>query len=63
VSGTCKDCKFWREPPTWQQPRWTQGSCQNLGEGADEMTDAEGWGGVDTGPDFGCIHFEQKQDT
>ncbi len=73
--NTCKTCKFWvsswRGPiPVSRETRPNVGSCdcpklkQGYGKSidhADEVVieDDEGWG-IETGPDFGCIHHAAK---
>ena len=58
--NTCKTCKHWGGPPPMEDK---QAKCLNPkvgahGEGEDEASDAEGYGGIFTGPDFGCVHHE-----
>jgi hypothetical protein len=68
-SNTCKTCKWWGEI----QKRYGDGSeyaaceCPKLdhrygGNDPDGAVDAEEYGGIFTGPDFGCIHHEPKDD-
>ena len=54
----CEDCKYWREPNR------KMGMCtktiNNWREGIGTALD-DGWeAGIYTGPDFGCIHFEEE---
>jgi len=68
--NTCKTCKFWTDNP-WGHPV-PRGSCLSpkflygyniaLDKIAPDevlVENDEGWGFV-TGPDFGCVHHEEK---
>ena len=68
----CKDCKWWDQDSGHDELdelgsdyKLLQRHCTNpkvgaRGEGSDEASDAEGYGGIYTGPEFGCIHGEAK---
>jgi hypothetical protein len=59
----CKDCKWWGSK-AWigpgrnhcDHPKVANGN----GEDADGAMDSEEYGGIDTGPEFGCVHWEGK---
>ena len=75
--GTCKDCQFWGESDSLGlqvgnldnlHNTHRQCMCDKLGEcgevekGSDTLVYQynEG-GGIDTGPDFGCVHFQPTE--
>lgn len=69
-SGTCKECRWWDGPAEREQ--FNEGGhakCNHEKVSAhsdkhpDGAQDSEGYGGIFTGPDFGCIHFEAKEPT
>jgi hypothetical protein len=61
----CKDCKSWDAPDVKDREPF-RGHCKSpkvggaLGEDDDGAMDNEAYGGIDTGPDFGCVHWEAK---
>ena len=58
--GTCKDCRWWRS-----EQSQTMKPCKKEIT-ADRYAVDGGWGdneykrGIVTGPDFGCIHWEER---
>jgi hypothetical protein len=69
--GRCRTCCKWRPhgPNTKPSPGTaadTARRCARLPFGVDYVSnvphpaDAERWGDIWTGPDFGCIHYEEK---
>lgn len=63
----CKTCKWWGEVQTNHdtQTQYAKCLCPKLdhrlgGNGSDGAVDAEEYGGIYTGPDFGCVHHESK---
>lgn len=60
--GTCKDCKWWEKDEHWGD---NVGICQSP-KIADPAIDAQAFQCTDkyedilTGPDFGCVHWEEK---
>jgi hypothetical protein len=60
---TCANCKSWAPP---QFAGELLGHCNHRkvgmgGEFPDGAMDAEAYGGIDTGPDFGCLHWEKRE--
>ena len=70
--NTCKDCKWWDVMlgDGWEEAWRGRGWCNNpkllwepgVTDGADMLSAGEGSVPCvpDTGPDFGCIHWEAK---
>lgn len=67
--NTCKNCKWWStkipinvttKKPMPELPRYCCHPNTNREGVKDGMISDDGYGGVETGPDFGCIHFEGK---
>lgn len=60
--NTCKTCKWWEKAKWRQDCKCTN---QKLGTLDDDGIDVEGceggWDYMTTGPDFGCIHWEEKE--
>lgn len=59
--NTCDKCAWWatKEPMgTNRQRPCLNKSCNN--EGPDGMSPDDGYGTIETGPKFGCIHHKQK---
>lgn len=57
--GTCKACRWWPSKILrghCLHPRMTDA----FDEYRDGASDVEGCLGIDTGPDFGCIHYESE---
>lgn len=60
--GACKDCKWWEKDEHWGD---NVGICQSQ-KIADPAIDAQAFQCTDkyedilTGPDFGCVHWEEK---
>lgn len=61
----CKTCRHWEK----DQPPWTDGTCEHpkmssidIPEGSDTCTANDGGSMrvINTGPDFGCIHWQEK---
>lgn len=74
VVGRCKDCDCWGPNVAWGEPRGTETmricNSDKLGESMDVPSDTidglqyqydEG-GVIQTGPEFGCVHFTPKGD-
>jgi hypothetical protein len=68
----CKTCKWWgvnyvAPPPEFPDTDLYR-HCDHEklsyppSDGNDGAYDVECYGGIDTGPEFGCIHWEEKQD-
>ena len=67
--NTCKTCKWWRWFP---KEHWlplisdpVQFKCMNEHVASDDpagIVDGEDYDGVWTGPDFGCVHYEETQE-
>ena len=63
--NTCKTCKWWgwrKYDPICDLSDTVQFPCKSSHMAGDDpagMVDAEDYGGVLTGPDFGCIHYEE----
>ncbi len=63
--NTCDTCKHWEKVPQLQGERLS-GKCSHPKVSAnglqfeDGAEDCEGYGGIYTGPKFGCIHWETK---
>lgn len=70
--NTCSTCKWWRESYRHETKKSTFKGCdcpklkQGYGNTSEDcasdeaiIEDDEGWG-IQTGPDFGCIHHEAK---
>lgn len=69
MSGICKDCKWWAGPvatDSYEAGGHAKCNHEKVSAGAGQFTDgcsdSEGYGGVYAGPDFGCIHFEQRSE-
>lgn len=71
MDGRCKTCKWWdvwaRSKPAGRSPMSPErGKCghpkvgNGNGDNSDGAMDSEAYGGIDTGPDFGCVHWEAK---
>ena len=62
--NTCKDCRHWESHGVEDMQR----KCNHPkvgGRQAEDMDGAderEGYYGIYTGPDFGCVHWEKKDD-
>lgn len=61
----CRTCKYWTPPGN---PEWKLGQCQhpklNLSVGDKAQEDAmHSWDETLVGPDFGCVHWEAKEQT
>lgn len=55
----CKTCKWWQ----WRRSEQVQFPCGNLGSDMlHGMIDAEQDTGVLTGPEFGCVNYEETQE-
>lgn len=68
---TCDGCKWWhRESPHKMSPdHWGECTCKKIYEGGGSRADDEFsyWytegGGFDSGPKFGCIHWEARDES
>jgi hypothetical protein len=63
MDGKCKTCKWWLPgdsgpPLKCGHPKLSSGNSITPEDGAQ---DGEGYSGIYTGPDFGCIHHETEQ--
>ncbi len=56
---TCSKCRFW-DDWTCISEKWTSGYGTECPIDGVLVEDDEGWG-FETGPNFGCIHFESKE--
>ena len=58
IVGVCSSCKYWRLPNN------KMGTClktiQGWKGGVGTIADFEWEAGIYTGPDYGCIYFEDK---
>ena len=63
MPATCANCKSWAPP---QFAGELMGKCGHAKVGtttecADGAMDAEAYGRIRTGPDFGCLHWEKRE--
>jgi hypothetical protein len=57
MDGKCKTCKHWgMEFGNCEHP-WVGGPARHEIDGAQ---DGEGYSGIYTGPEFGCVHYESE---
>jgi len=65
--GQCKDCKYWEAPKPLTVRNMGQCSSSSVcggewwpGCSSDIAVASDPFCGLDTGPNFGCVHFEEK---
>lgn len=58
VLGRCKTCKYWGHDYGDNEPRWCNHNKVSFGTSPDSAT-AEG-NNIYTGPEFGCVHYEER---
>lgn len=66
--GTCKDCKHWGKEISQKDKPNLQRECLSFKVGDcpddDGLKDQyEEFYGIETGPDFGCVHFQSLSST
>ena len=66
MGGRCEDCKFWKKPEIWWSKRnycdrVDRYNSETIFEIHVKVSDDTGLSTkLETGPDFGCVLFEQK---
>ena len=69
MSGTCKDCAYWTTYSPHNDGSHAVSACSQdycstqrtrcqIGNWSDDDSGLQTW--LETGPDFGCVHFKAK---
>lgn len=67
IEGRCRTCKWWSGPVVEDEFNHGPARCTHVklsypgGAIADGAVDVGGYDGIETGPEFGCIHHEPKE--
>jgi hypothetical protein len=66
--NTCKTCKWWNNNPLGNEIPNTWGYCDELERISGDIPPVDGLlaiyaDAILTGPDFGCVHHQEKETT